>query len=48
MRDRGILIGVDGPDHNVLKIRPPLPFSINDANILVEQLEQCFMEVAIS
>ncbi len=45
MRDRGILIGVDGPDHNVLKIRPPLPFSIKDANILVEQLKQCFMEV---
>ena len=31
MRDRGILIGADGPLHNVLKIRPPMPFSMNDA-----------------
>ena len=32
MRDHGILIGTDGPLHNVLKIRPPMPFSTNDAD----------------
>ena len=32
MRDNGILIGTDGPLHNVLKIRPPMPFSTNDAD----------------
>ena len=26
MRDRGILLGTDGPLHNVIKIRPPMPF----------------------
>jgi len=32
MRDNGILVGTDGPLHNVLKIRPPMPFSTNDAD----------------
>ena len=27
MRERGILLGTDGPFHNVLKIRPPMPFT---------------------
>ena len=25
MKDHGILMSIDGPDHNVLKIKPPLP-----------------------
>jgi 4-aminobutyrate aminotransferase-like enzyme len=32
MRDHAILIGADGPLHNVLKIRPPMPFSEKDAD----------------
>ena len=35
MRDKGILLGTDGPDHNVLKIRPPMPFSHADADLLL-------------
>lgn len=35
MRDEGILLGTDGPDHNVLKIRPPMPFSHADADLLL-------------
>lgn len=31
MRDHRILIGTDGPLNNVLKIRPPMPFSMTDA-----------------
>jgi 4-aminobutyrate aminotransferase-like enzyme len=45
MRERGILIGTDGPFHNVLKIRPPMPFNMNDAEILIEQLELTFREI---
>ena len=26
MREHGILLGTDGPYHNVVKIRPPMPF----------------------
>jgi len=35
MRDEGILLGTDGPHHNVLKIRPPMPFSHADADLLL-------------
>ena len=39
LREEGILIGTDGPYHNVLKIRPPMPFSIEDAHVLASALE---------
>ncbi|MFN2405723.1 MAG: aminotransferase class III-fold pyridoxal phosphate-dependent enzyme [Pyrinomonadaceae bacterium] len=35
MRDAGVLLGTDGPHHNVLKIRPPMPFSYADADFLL-------------
>ena len=38
MRDEGILLGTDGPHHNVLKIRPPMPFSHADADYLLAVL----------
>jgi 4-aminobutyrate aminotransferase-like enzyme len=34
-----VLIGTDGPFHNVLKIRPPMPFNAEDADVLVECLD---------
>ncbi len=40
MRELGVLLGTDGPDHNVLKIRPPMPFSLTDADHLLALLEQ--------
>ncbi len=39
MRDLGVLLGTDGPFHNVIKIRPPLPFTVQDADALVEALD---------
>jgi 4-aminobutyrate aminotransferase-like enzyme len=38
MREEGILLGTDGPHHNVLKIRPPMPFSHTDADFLLAVL----------
>jgi 4-aminobutyrate aminotransferase-like enzyme/Ser/Thr protein kinase RdoA (MazF antagonist) len=38
MREEGVLIGTDGPFHNVLKIRPPMPFGDDDADRLVDTL----------
>jgi 4-aminobutyrate aminotransferase-like enzyme len=35
MREEGVLLGTEGPQHNVLKIRPPMPFSIGDAELLL-------------
>lgn len=40
MRERGILLGTDGPFHNVLKIRPPMPFNKDDASLLLTTLEE--------
>ena len=38
MRERGILLGTEGPLHNVIKIRPPMPFSETDADELLTTL----------
>jgi 4-aminobutyrate aminotransferase-like enzyme len=45
MRDLGILLGTDGPHHNVLKIRPPMPFDSPDAAYLVETLDAVLGEL---
>jgi 4-aminobutyrate aminotransferase-like enzyme len=39
MRRRGVLIGACGPHGNVLKIRPPLPFSASDVDRLTQTLD---------
>ena len=38
-KDLGVLLSVDGPLHNVLKIKPPLVFSQADADRLLETLD---------
>jgi 4-aminobutyrate aminotransferase-like enzyme len=40
LKDAGILIGTDGPHHNVLKIRPPMPFDDDNADELLAALDQ--------
>jgi 4-aminobutyrate aminotransferase-like enzyme/Ser/Thr protein kinase RdoA (MazF antagonist) len=40
MRERGILISTDGPFHNVLKIKPPLVFTEENADFLVGTLDE--------
>ncbi len=44
MRDHGILISTDGPDHNVLKLKPPLVFNEQDAARLVATLAKVLAE----
>ncbi len=44
MKDKGILLSTDGPDHDVLKIKPPLPFSSTDAERLVAALDSVLGE----
>ena len=44
MKDHGILIGTDGPLHNVLKIKPPLAFTTNNADRLVATLDRVLGE----
>ena len=48
MREEGILLGTDGPLHNVVKIRPPMPFGFSDADRLVETFEKILEELHTS
>jgi 4-aminobutyrate aminotransferase-like enzyme len=40
MRERGILISTTGPAGNVLKIRPPLVFQREHADLLLQTLDE--------
>tara|TARA_R110002124_G_scaffold120895_6_gene278951 strand:+ start:10449 stop:13463 length:3015 start_codon:yes stop_codon:yes gene_type:complete len=44
MKDLGILMSTDGPDHNVLKIKPPMVFSVENAKELIFRLKTVFSE----
>jgi 4-aminobutyrate aminotransferase-like enzyme len=45
MRELGVLVGVEGPHANVLKIRPPLVFDENHALQLTDALDQALHEI---
>jgi len=42
MRDQGVLVATSGPLDNLIKIRPPLVFSRDNADLLLENLELAF------
>jgi len=44
MKDHRILMSSDGPDHNVLKIKPPMVFSKENANELLKYLRKILSE----
>jgi len=46
LRELGVLVGTDGPHHNVVKIRPPMPFDERDADTLVDALDEALGELA--
>ena len=45
MRERGVLVGTDGPFHNVIKIRGPMPLTLGDADRVVETLTMALHEL---
>jgi 4-aminobutyrate aminotransferase-like enzyme/Ser/Thr protein kinase RdoA (MazF antagonist) len=45
MKDRGFLLSTDGPLHNVLKIKPPLTFSKENAASLADHLHDVLTEI---
>jgi len=47
MKDRGVLISRLGPFDNVLKMRPPLPFSRGHADRLLETLDRCLADLHV-
>lgn len=40
MRERGVLLSLDGPNKNVIKFKPPLVFSQQDADFFIAQLTE--------
>jgi 4-aminobutyrate aminotransferase-like enzyme len=44
MRELGVLVGTDGPHHNVVKIRGPMPLTALDADRVVAVLGQALDE----
>jgi 4-aminobutyrate aminotransferase-like enzyme/Ser/Thr protein kinase RdoA (MazF antagonist) len=45
MRERRILLGTDGPLHNVIKIRPPMPIGLGNAQELLQALGEVLSEL---
>lgn len=46
MRHQGFLLSIDGPDKNVIKIKPPMCIAIHDARALLETINKTFEEMA--
>jgi 4-aminobutyrate aminotransferase-like enzyme/Ser/Thr protein kinase RdoA (MazF antagonist) len=44
MKDHGILLSTDGPDHNVIKMKPPLTFGKDDAARVLAAFERVLGE----
>ena len=45
MKDRGVLLSIDGPLHNVLKIKPPMVFSKENVDLVVGGLDDVLSEI---
>ena len=44
MKENGILLSTDGPDRNVIKIKPPMVFNDEDALFLVETFDKILLK----
>lgn len=47
MKEKKILVSSDGPDNNVLKLKPPMVFTLENANHFVSVLDEVLEEVDI-
>jgi 4-aminobutyrate aminotransferase-like enzyme len=45
VKERGYLLSTDGPMHNVLKIKPPMPFNKQNADELLQHLDEALGEL---
>ena len=46
MKEIGILLSTDGPHKNVLKIKPPMVFSIENAQLVIDSLQMLFSKLS--
>lgn len=47
MKEKKILISSDGPDDNILKLKPPMVFTVENVDHLVSVLDEVLEEVDI-
>ena len=47
MKELGVLVGTDGPHHNVIKVRGPMCLAKSDADCLIAALEQALRELVV-
>jgi 4-aminobutyrate aminotransferase-like enzyme len=47
MKERGFLLSTDGPDHNVVKIKPPMVLSADDIDATLENLDDVLGEAQV-
>lgn len=47
MRDKGILVSTDGLHHNVIKIKPPLVYTMTNADLFIATLDLVLAEDAL-
>jgi 4-aminobutyrate aminotransferase-like enzyme len=46
MKEVGVLMGIDGPYHNVLKIKPPIVLSKEDVDFFVDRFDDVLASLA--
>ena len=44
MRDQGVLLSTDGPNHNVIKIKPPLVINESDIDSVLSLMDDAFLQ----
>jgi 4-aminobutyrate aminotransferase-like enzyme len=47
MRDLGVLVSIDGPHNNVLKIKPPIVWGEAEADRLISTLDRVLADPAL-
>ncbi|MFT4533949.1 MAG: 4-aminobutyrate aminotransferase-like enzyme/Ser/Thr protein kinase RdoA (MazF antagonist) [Saprospiraceae bacterium] len=45
LKEQGILLSTDGPLHNVIKMKPPMCFTINNVEEMIMRLDQVIYEI---
>lgn len=45
MKEQKIIVSSEGPDYNILKLKPPMCFSVDNANQFVAKLDDILQEV---
>ncbi len=48
MRDRGFLMSFIGINYNTLKMRPPMPFSVENADMMLEALDDALLHTPVA